>query len=123
SPPLPHPQLAERLRSADVFVLPSIEEGLVRTAIEAMACGLPVVLTPNTGANDMVEPGLNGEVVPIRDPRAIADAALKWGEKRLSGEIIDNSFVTERLSFATFEAEFLEQLRRVGAVPVTEGIH
>lgn len=37
SPGLPHAQLAERLRGADVFVLPSLEEGLVRTACEAMA--------------------------------------------------------------------------------------
>jgi glycosyltransferase involved in cell wall biosynthesis len=38
---LPHAQLAQRLQSADIFVLPSLEEGLVRTALEAMACGLP----------------------------------------------------------------------------------
>jgi len=45
SPPLPHAQLVERLQSADIFVLPSLEEGLVRTACEAMACGLPAILT------------------------------------------------------------------------------
>src|SRR5436309_15509081 len=77
TPPLPHAQLAERLRSADVFVLPSLEEGLVRTALEAMACGLQVVLTPNTGANDFVLPGINGQVVPIRDGKAITEAILK----------------------------------------------
>ena len=120
SPGLPHAQLAERLRSADVFVLPSLEEGLVRTALEAMACGLPVVLTPNTGASDFVQAGVNGEVVPIRDPRAIAEAALEWGDKRLAGEIADNSAVAERLSPATFEAEFLRQLREIGLIPPAE---
>ena len=72
SPPLPHAQLARRLQSADIFALPSLEEGLVRTALEAMACGLPVVLTPNTGANDYVTSEAAGEVVPIRDAKAIA---------------------------------------------------
>jgi glycosyltransferase involved in cell wall biosynthesis len=114
SPPLPHPQLAERLRSADVFVLPSLEEGLVRTACEAMACGLPVVLTPHTGANDLVQPGVSGEVVPIRDPQAIADAVLKWADKILVSawqpRVLAN---LEPLSFAHFEREFLEQLRRL----------
>ena len=114
SPPLPHPQLAERLRSADVFVLPSLEEGLVRTACGAMACGLPVVLTPHTGANDLVQPGVSGEVVPIRDPQAIADAVLKWADKILAPDwqprILAN---LEPLSFEYFEREFLGQLRRL----------
>ena len=84
SPPLPHAQLAARLQGADIFVLPSLEEGLVRTACEAMGCGLPAILTPNTGANDFVQPGVSGEVVPIRDPQAIADAIFKWAEKILA---------------------------------------
>jgi glycosyltransferase involved in cell wall biosynthesis len=112
SPPLPHSQLAERLRSADIFLLPSLEEGLVRTALEAMACGLPVVLTPHTGANDLVEPGVNGEVVPIRDPQAIADAVLKWADKILAPDWQPRVLANlERLSFEHFEREFLEQLR------------
>lgn len=72
------PQLAERLRNADLFILPSLEEGLVRTAIQALACGLPCILTPNTGSSEYVEEGINGSIVPIRDPKAIADAALSW---------------------------------------------
>ena len=114
---LPHPELARRLQSADVFVLPSLEEGLVRTAIEAMACGLPVVLTPNTGANDFVHAGINGDVVPIRDPQAIAEAALRWGERCLKGEMIDNSTLRTRLSFDTFKADFLGQLRTLALLP------
>lgn len=115
SPPLPHSQLAERLRSADIFILPSLEEGLVRTALEAMACGLPVVLTPHTGANDLVVPGVNGEVVPIRDPQAIAGAVLKWAERilapgRQSRVLVD----TQALSFGHFELEFIAQLRKLG---------
>src|SRR5207245_2967723 len=86
SPGLPHAQLVERLQSADVFVLPSLEEGLVRTALEAMACGLQVVLTPNTGANDFVQPGINGEVVPIRDPQATAEAIFKCWERVQAGQ-------------------------------------
>ena len=116
---LPHPELAQRLQSADVFLLPSLEEGLVRTAIEAMACGLPVVLTPNTGANDFVQAGTNGDVVPVRDPQAIAEAALRWGERCLSGETIDNSALRTLLSFDTFQADFLGQLRTLGFLPHT----
>jgi glycosyltransferase involved in cell wall biosynthesis len=117
SSPLPHSQLVERLHGADIFVLPSLEEGLARAACEAMACGLPAILTPNTGANDFVRPGVNGEVVPIRDPQAIADAIFKWAEKILSpGWPPRVLFDTEPFSFEHFEREFICQLRGIGLV-------
>jgi glycosyltransferase involved in cell wall biosynthesis len=58
-------------RTADVLVLPSLVEGSALVVLEAMACGVPVVVTPNTGA-DAVRDGVDGYVVPIRDPEAIA---------------------------------------------------
>ena len=115
SPPLPHAQLVERLRSADIFVLPSLEEGLVRTACEAMACGLPAILTPHTGANDFVRPGISGEVVPIRDAMAIADAVFKWAEVVLQPSYQPKVTIDiEPLSFAHFETCFLQQLEKIG---------
>jgi len=116
SPSLPHPQLAERLRSADVFVLPSLEEGLVRTALEAMACGLPVVVTPNTGAADLVQPGVNGEIVPIRDPQATAEAILKCYERAQSGPHPPVGDLQRRLSFETFERVWMGHLKRLDLV-------
>ena len=108
-------QLVARLQSADIFVLPSLEEGLVRTACEAMACGLPAILTPNTGANDFVQPGVNGEVVPIRDPQAIADAVLKWADRILAPGYQPRVLANlQPLSFEHFQREFLAQLRRLG---------
>jgi len=113
SPPLPHAQLAERLRGADVFVLPSLEDGFARTVAEALACGLPVITTPNTGASDLIHPGKNGEVVPIRDAAAIADRVLHWWS-RLRSEDARVVFDTSVLSVARFEREFLSQLRALG---------
>ena len=112
SPPLPHAQLAERLQGADIFILPSLEEGLARTACEALACGLPAILTPNTGVNDFIQTDINGEVVPIRDPQAVADAVFKWTEKILAPDwqlrvLLD----AELFSFAHFEREFIGQIR------------
>ncbi len=117
APNLPHPELAKRLQSADIFVLPSLEEGLVRTALEAMACGLPVILTPNTGSSDFVQPGVNGEIIPVRDPQAIADAVLKWADRVMnaSGPAV-RAFDPAALSYETFEREFLEQLAAVQLV-------
>jgi glycosyltransferase involved in cell wall biosynthesis len=116
SPNLGHAQLAERLRGADVFVLPSLEEGLVRTALEAMACGLQAVLTPNTGANDFIQPGVNGEIVPIRDAAATAEAILKCWERTLSGPVPEVADLHQKLSFEAFASGFAAQLTARGWV-------
>jgi glycosyltransferase involved in cell wall biosynthesis len=114
SPPLPHAQLAERLRGADIFVLPSLEEGLVRTACEAMSCGLPAILTPHTGANDFIRPGVSGEVVPIRNPQAIADAVFKWAEIVLAPGYQPRVTINrELLTFEYFAKTFIGQLNHL----------
>lgn len=115
SPSLPHPMLAERLRNADIFVLPSLEEGLARTALEALACGLPSIVTPNTGVNDVVTPGVNGEIVPVRDPSAIAEAILSLRDKVFSPSWEPRSLLdTAQFSFKHFAEVFTEQLRTIG---------
>jgi glycosyltransferase involved in cell wall biosynthesis len=110
APSMPHAQLAERLGSADVFVLPSLEEGLVRTALEAIACGLQVVLTPHCGANDFVEKGVNGEVVPIRDPKTTAEAIMKCWDRAQLGHTTNSERLRNALSFETFARDFMNQL-------------
>jgi len=115
SPPLAHPDLAARLRSADIFVLPSLEEGLARTSLEAIACGLPAVVTPNTGSNDFVTEGVNGSVVQIRDPQAIAEAILFWWQKIREGQYTPGAaFDTGALSMETFEATLEKHLASLG---------
>jgi glycosyltransferase involved in cell wall biosynthesis len=117
SPSLPHAKLAERLRGADIFVLPSLEEGLVRTACEALACGLPAILTPHSGANDFIQPGVNGEVVPIRDAPAIADAVIKWADKIFSPDWQPRILIDPKLlSYEHFEGGFIDGLRAHGLV-------
>jgi glycosyltransferase involved in cell wall biosynthesis len=56
-----------------ILVLPSVEDGFGLVVLEAMACGLPVIVTSHCGAADVVEEGVNGFVVPPRDVNAIAE--------------------------------------------------
>ncbi|MBD2774455.1 glycosyltransferase family 4 protein [Iningainema tapete] len=58
---------------ASVLVLPSVEDGFGLVALEAMACGLPVIVTSNCGAADVVEDGVNGFVIPPRDEKSLAE--------------------------------------------------
>jgi glycosyltransferase involved in cell wall biosynthesis len=81
---------ARWLESFDIFVLPSLSEGLSSAILSAMAAGLPVVATDVGGIPELVEPGENGILVPPSDPRTLAEAI-------------------------TFMAEHPEEARRMGA--------
>ena len=75
--PRPHQQVLDVMRTCDVLVLPSIVEGRALVQQEAMSCGLPIITTINAGADDLVEEGHTGKLVPIRSPEAIA-GAIQW---------------------------------------------
>jgi len=112
---LPQQQLAKRLQSADLFILPSLEEGMARTALEAMACGLPVILTPNTGSCDLVEEGINGSIVPIRSAEAIVEKALFWRERVLGRGRQGSPIHTDltKLAYPHFSERFATFLKKI----------
>jgi glycosyltransferase involved in cell wall biosynthesis len=68
---LSNAQLAEDITKSDVMVLPSIAEGFGLAILEAMACGVPVICTHNTGGADFITHGRDGFVVPTRDVEAL----------------------------------------------------
>jgi len=81
---LPTAEVIERLRAADVLLHPSVSEGLPTVLVEALACGLPVVATDVGGVSELVTDGVEGFVIPPRDPAAIADAlATLWRDPAL----------------------------------------
>ena len=69
---VPGAELPALFAAADVFVLPSHAEGFARSALDAMAAGLPVVLTPETG--EAARDGTEGLLVPAGDADALAAA-------------------------------------------------
>lgn len=64
----------ELLRVMDLFVLPSLAEGISNTILEAMASGLPVIATRTGGNPELIEDGVNGSLVPVGDATAMAAA-------------------------------------------------
>jgi sugar transferase (PEP-CTERM/EpsH1 system associated) len=66
--------VAELMRGLDLFVLPSRNEGISNTILEAMATGLPVVATAVGGNPELVVAGRTGALVPPADPEAMAAA-------------------------------------------------
>ncbi|MBO6577022.1 MAG: glycosyltransferase family 4 protein [Rhodothermales bacterium] len=84
-------ELLDEYAWADVFVLPSWVEGLPNSMIEAMASGLPVVVTPVGNVPDVIQNGENGLIAEARNPRALAAAI---------DSLVDNPQQRARLSCA-----------------------
>jgi glycosyltransferase involved in cell wall biosynthesis len=71
---IPQAELAQLMQQSDCLVLPSLEEGLALVLGQALASGCPVIATPNTGAEDLFTDGVEGMLVPPRDPAALTAA-------------------------------------------------
>jgi len=66
-------ELVRHMHAADLFVLPSVQEGLALVVAEAMASGLPVIASEYTGAREFIEDGTNGIIVPPADTDSLAE--------------------------------------------------
>jgi sugar transferase (PEP-CTERM/EpsH1 system associated) len=70
--------IPELMRALDIFVLPSLGEGISNTILEAMASGLPVIATHVGGNPELVEDGQTGRLVPPSEPVALAGAIVEY---------------------------------------------
>ena len=110
--PLERGEIAEVLRKATVFALPSLKEGLPRSILEAMACGVPVVGSDISGINDVVIDGQNGILVPPREPEMLAHKIMtiledKVLRKRLGGKARESIVQRHNIADVTSEMEKL----------------
>jgi glycosyltransferase involved in cell wall biosynthesis len=79
---MPQAQLKDYMSRSHVMVLPSLDEGMALVQGQAMACGCPVIATTNTGAEDLFTDGVEGFIVPIRDPNALTARMQQLAEDR-----------------------------------------
>jgi len=68
-----HISLLKLQQSSDIFLFPSLNEGMSNSMLEAMASGLPVIMTPTGGAKELIQDGENGFLVHFRDSGDIAE--------------------------------------------------
>jgi len=64
------------IKEADIFVLPSLWEGFPNVVLEAMACGVPVVSTSCSGPSEIITSGMDGVLVPLKNPEEMANAII-----------------------------------------------
>ena len=72
-----HEQVPKLLRKSDVFVFPSLGEGLSLSTLEAASCGLPLIVSENSGVNDAITEGKEGFVIPIQSTSAFIEK-MSW---------------------------------------------
>ena len=82
------------MRAADLYVLSSRYEGFPNVALEALACGTPVVATRCSGVDALVVPGVNGWLVPVGDVERLAEALAAAVRMPLAPEAIRDSIRT-----------------------------
>ena len=75
----------EVLRRAHVFVHPSFEDGFGYAPMEALAVGVPVIVTDQTGMAEYVQEGVNGSVVPAGDVEALAERLREFSRRLRAG--------------------------------------
>jgi glycosyltransferase involved in cell wall biosynthesis len=66
--------LPDELQAADIFCLPSLEEGFPLSLLQAMASGLPIITTPEAGADDIIDQNAEGVIVASKDVAALHNA-------------------------------------------------
>jgi glycosyltransferase involved in cell wall biosynthesis len=91
------------LQGAHIACLPSYREGLPKSLLEAAACGLPIVTTDAPGCREVVQDGVNGLLVPVRDVDALVKAL---------GKLIDDAALRSRMgeqSRVRAETEFAQE--------------
>lgn len=72
-----HSEIVNLLHKADVFVFPSLGEGLSLAALEAASCGLPLIVSKNSGINDAITDGKEGFVIPIQSVSSLVEK-MEW---------------------------------------------
>lgn len=110
---VPHDEIYDYFEAADVFVLPSFNEGMSNTVLEAMAAGLPIVTTDTGGTAELLDG--NGYVVRAGDSNSIAEALSRYvqdGEKlRRHGR--NSRTIAEAMSWTNVTGQYLEVYERV----------
>ena len=103
--------VAQIMRGLDLFVLPSLAEGISNTILEAMASGLPVVATAVGGNPELVMEGHTGSLVPPADPQAMAIILQHYvlnPEKGVRQGIAARALVVQRFGLDTMAKKYMD---------------
>lgn len=108
---VPYAELPQYYRSADIFVYPSLHEGSALAIYEAMATGLPIITTHNSGS--VVRDGEEGFIVPIRDIEALMEKILRlYQDENLRNSMGEKARIrVENFTWAQYRLRLADTVR------------
>ncbi len=112
---IPREKTAAYYQEASVFILPSFNEGMSNALLEALASGLPVIVTDVGGTRELITEGKNGFIVPLRDADAIASALKKLLKNPELREKIgaQNRQTAEKISWRKVSEEYIQIYKNI----------
>jgi starch synthase len=111
---LPRVRLLEVMREADLFVFPSLAEGFGLVIGEAMAAGVPVLTTTNTGGPELITDGHEGWCVPAHDVESLAER-IEWAYQNRDALYqmgISARRRAEQWTWADYRGKLIEELSK-----------
>jgi glycosyltransferase involved in cell wall biosynthesis len=112
------PDVYEIMRTFDIFVLPSRDEGISNTILEAMASGLPVIATRVGGNPELVVEGEVGQLVPAQGYREMAEWMVRYARDaafRRRQSVAARSYVETKFSMSAMVESYLSVYDRLRA--------
>ena len=118
---LSHDKVIKRLSESNLFLLPSLNEGISNAVLESMALGIPVISTECGGMAELIKNGYNGYLIPVRDADSMASEIekfhhltdeIKWNIINNAREtIIQNYKLCDQVgSFRSFYSNIVKEL-------------
>ncbi len=109
-------KLAELYQAADIFVFPSRNEGMPNVVLEAMACGLPTIVSHLPVLESVIHHGENGIFVPVDDVNSLADAIIQLAANPALCQSLGqaaNRYTITHHGFANWQARLAELYRNL----------
>lgn len=91
------------IKACDIYVQPSISEGLAKTVIEAMAYSKPIIVTRCGGPEEIIHDEISGKVVPIKNAEAIANAIIDFINDMERAKLLGQSAKSYLLKYLTLD--------------------
>ena len=101
--------------NSDIFVLYSLEEGLSMVQAQAMACGLPIICSENTGGSEIVDHGINGYVIPIKNIEILKNKIQEFynDKSKLKNFSLNDLKKTKELSWENYGKKLINTYRSI----------
>jgi len=105
--PIPHQKITKYYQENDLFILPSLNEGMSNTVLEAMACGLPIITTNVGGSKELINN--NGFVIPKANSKKLKEAIEKYLKNKnlIKNYSIQSRKIAEKMNWEKVSQKYL----------------